>query len=441
MTAGAELWVLVFAGAIAAAAGTAFLGFRLLKGRIELKSDLHNVRAQLERAEAQLRDQTRQLVRMRGERAALSELFRLLPTTVRELNRSDLDSRKIPQLLAQLVEVAFEPAQILLFRRSPEGDATRGRLLQLVFHKGLTDPSLLRTTIRIGEGKIGWVAEHMVDMLAEDWLNLTRTEGRSIPDNHPALRVDLIGPLVHRHREGSEELLGVLCIGEPKHRLSDERLALQMITNLGSIAYMNVLNVSRLRDQANQDGLTRLLNKSFFMQRLGDMIIESERKASPIALFIFDIDHFKHYNDSNGHLAGDEVLRGVARVLREQLRPEDVACRYGGEEFVVAMPQTDEGAAMQVAERIREAIASTPFPRAENQPNQRLTISGGVAVFPVDANTGTELLQVADQGLYQAKGAGRNRVVRSRGVRIGEAARAEPEAIAYLPEGVADGER
>ncbi len=441
MTAGAQLWVFVFVFAAVSVASAVFLGLRFLKGRTELRSDRQKMEAQLERAEAQLREQTRQLVRMRGERAALSELFRLLPHTVRELNRSDLDSRKIPQLLAQLVEAAFEPAQILLFRRSPETDATRGRLLQLVFHKGLTDPSLPRTTVRIGEGKIGWVAEHMVDMLPEDWLNLTRTEGQSIPDNHPALRVDLIGPLVHRHREGSEELLGVLCIGEPKHRLSDERLALQMITNLGSIAYMNVLNVTRLREQANQDGLTRLLNKSFFMQRLGEMIIEGERKGSPIALFIFDIDHFKHYNDSNGHLAGDEVLRGVARVLREQLRPEDVACRYGGEEFVVAMPQTDEGAAMQVAERIREAIASTPFPRAENQPNQRLTISGGVAVFPVDANTGTELLQVADQGLYQAKGAGRDRVVRSRGVRIGEAARAEAEAIACLREGVSDGER
>jgi len=399
--------------------------------------------AQLERAEAQLRDQARQLVRMRGEQQALSDLFRILPDTVRDLNRSDLNPRRIPQLLTQLVEKAFEPSQILLFEALHPQDSKRGRgqLLQLVHHKGLSDPGLARMTVRVGEGKIGWVAEHRVDMLAEDWLNLTRTEGRRILDNHPALRLDLIGPLIHHRYDGTEDLLGVLAIGGPTKRLSDERLMLQMIANLGAIAYTNVRNVGQLRSQANRDGLTGLLNKTSFMRRLGDMIIEAEKTSSPLAVFIFDIDHFKHYNDSNGHLAGDEVLRGVAQILRNHLRPEDEACRYGGEEFVVAMPQTDEAAGMQVAERIRDAIASFPFARAENQPNHRLTISGGVAVFPADGRLATELLQVADQGLYQAKGAGRNRVVRSRGVQIGEDWPPGTEGVESVPDGAIAEER
>jgi diguanylate cyclase (GGDEF)-like protein len=195
---------------------------------------------------------------------------------------------------------------------------------------------------------------------------------------------------------------------------------LQMVTNLGSIAIMNTRNVGRLRDQANHDGLTRLLNKRHFMQRLGILIHNAEREGQTLGLFIFDIDHFKHYNDTNGHPAGDEVLRGVAKVLQASLRPGDMACRYGGEEFVVAMPKATAAVALQVAQRIREAVCSHPFPHGERQPKGRLTISGGVSVFPVDGSTTTDLVLHADQALYQAKAAGRDQVKVHEGVTIGE---------------------
>jgi len=137
-------------------------------------------------------------------------------------------------------------------------------------------------------------------------------------------------------------------------------------------------------------------------------------------VFIFDIDHFKKYNDTNGHLAGDEILKGVSQVLRENLRPCDVACRYGGEEFIVAMPGARGNEGLAAAERIRAAIESTKFPRAETQPGGRITISGGVAQFPVDGTIGNDLILHADQALYQAKAAGRNRLVQFRGVNIGD---------------------
>ncbi len=432
------LFVLALVAVMGAVAAVVHAARRAARSR----ASLAKVEAELARVEAQLRDHMRQLARMRGEQTALTHLFRLLPNVARDFNRSDLRIRDIPELVGRLAEAVFEPEQVLLFFvRSPGGGSGPGQDLALAFQKGVSDPNLSRMRVKVGQGKIGWVAEHKLDMLAEDWLNLTRTEGRSIPDNHPALRLDLIGPLVHHHHEEGERLLGVLSIGGPRLKLSDERLMLQMITNLGSIAFTNVVNVNSLKTQADHDGMTGLLNKRSFMKKLGDLILEAERAAQPLGLFIFDIDHFKHYNDSHGHLAGDEVLRGVARVLKEQLRPEDVAGRYGGEEFVVVMPQTDENAAMQVAERIREAIASTPFARAESQPLGALTISGGVAVFPVDANAGTELLQVSDQGLYQAKGSGRNRVVRSCGVRMGDPGRTADEELAWLPDGTGIEER
>ena len=389
-------------------------------GRPKLLGEISRLEAEVARAEAQSREQSRVVTKLRNEQRAISNFTRLLPNIVRDLNRSDLDERHIPRLVIALVDAIFEPEQTLLYLvRSSGTDLDGNPMLHLVERAGAVEvpPSVMR--IRMGDGKIGWVAQSKVEMLADDWLNMTRTEGRTIEDNHPSLRLDLLGPLVH-HDDGKDRLLGVLCIGAPASRPRDEKLMLQMVTNLASIAYTNSRNMRQMRELANHDGLTQLLNKRYFMsQRLGLMINAAEREASGLSLFIFDIDHFKKYNDTNGHLAGDEILRGVARVVKENLRPGDVACRYGGEEFIVAMPAAKGPDGLAAAERIRAAIESTAFPRGESQPGGRITISGGVAQFPQDGTIGTDLILHADQALYQAKAAGRNRVIQYRGVDIG----------------------
>ena len=123
--------------------------------------------------------------------------------------------------------------------------ATATKLLHLVERSGATDIPPASPKITVGDGKIGWVASAKVEMLAEDWLNMTRTEGRAIEDNHPSLRLDLIGPLVH-HDDGKDRLLGVLCVGNPASRPRDEKAMLQMVTNLASIAYTNSRNMRQL---------------------------------------------------------------------------------------------------------------------------------------------------------------------------------------------------
>ena len=411
-----QIVLLAIAGGLGVAAG-ALLG-RL--GRPRLLGKIGELESEIARSEAQSRDQSRQVTKLRNEQRALSNFTRLLPNIARDLNRSDLDERQIPRLVFSLVDSIFEPEQILLYMiRATSSDAERGQTLHLVDRAGAIDVPPSVTKIKVGDGKIGWVAEAKVEMLSEDWLNMTRTEGRSIEDNHPLLRLDLVGPLVH-HEDGKDKLLGVLCIGNPVSRPRDEKLMLQMVTNLASIAYTNTRNMRRLRDLANHDGLTGLLNKRYFMsQRLGLLINAAEREAGALSVFIFDIDHFKKYNDTNGHLAGDEILKSVSQVLRDNLRPGDVACRYGGEEFIVAMPGARGAEGIAAAERIRAAIAATKFPRGETQPGGRLTISGGVAEFPVDGTSSTDLILHADQALYQAKAAGRNRTVRFQGVEIG----------------------
>ena len=204
-------------------------------GRSRLLGDFRRLEAEVARLESQSRDQSRQVAKLRGEQRAQSSFTRLLPTFARDLNRSDLDERQIPRLVFALVDSIFEPEQKLLYLAQPNGArGEQGQVLLLIERSGVTDIPPAANKINVGDGKIGWVASAKVEMLAEDWLNMTRTEGRAIEDNHPSLRLDLIGPLVH-HDDGKDRLLGVLCIGNPMSRPRDEKAMLQMVTNLASI--------------------------------------------------------------------------------------------------------------------------------------------------------------------------------------------------------------
>src|SRR5262245_608890 len=132
---------------------------------------------------------------------------------------------------------------------------------------------------------------------------------------------------------------------------------------------------------------------------------------SRVSVFLLDIDHFKQYNDTNGHLDGDELLKRMGGLLRENSRENEVVGRYGGEEFLVIMPGTTKETELKVAERIRMLVEGTPFDHAGRQPAGKVTISGGVATWPGDGDDVDALLRNADAALYEAKRAGRNRVV------------------------------
>lgn len=396
-------------------------GFWLI-GRIRLRREIARIESELARAEVQTREQSRHATRLRTEQRTVANLVRLLPNAMRDLNREKVTDREVHEIVVRLAAAIFEPNQIALYRARPgqTEDCTR-KHLRLVGHKGLRDvPADLRT-IPFGEGKIGWVADHQVDMTVDDWVNPNRTEGAPPIDNHPSLQLDLVCPLL-QYKGSRMETLGVLCLGQPTVRPKDEKPMLQMITNLGSVAISQVLNQDKLRNRANHDGLTGLMNKRHFLNQLGLLIDEVGRggKAIPsIGVFIFDIDHFKRYNDSNGHLAGDELLKTISQVIRDNVRPDDLPCRYGGEEFIVAMPDTDPDTAVQVAERVRAAIETYRFAHEESQPSGSLTISGGVAAYPADGISTTDLISHSDQALYRAKGNGRNRVERYVGVQFG----------------------
>jgi two-component system cell cycle response regulator len=174
----------------------------------------------------------------------------------------------------------------------------------------------------------------------------------------------------------------------------------------------------RLRDNlqlsmelAITDALTSLYNRRYMESHLGTLIEEAAARGKPLSLLLLDVDHFKSINDGFGHDAGDDVLREFAVRVRKSIRGIDLACRYGGEEFVVVMPETDMAVAALVAERIRRRIAGEPFPIQKGAAAVEVTISIGIAALGSTEDHADTLLKRADQALYRAKRDGRNRVV------------------------------
>jgi diguanylate cyclase (GGDEF)-like protein len=156
------------------------------------------------------------------------------------------------------------------------------------------------------------------------------------------------------------------------------------------------------------DEMTNLRNYRYFKEVLASVHHQAQNFGHEYGVIFIDVDHFKKFNDRNGHPAGDEVLRGVARALKETARSQDLPARYGGEEFVVLCRNSGAAETKLQADVIRAKIESIAFPFGEFQPLGRVTVSIGVATFPAAAKAPEEVLQFADQALYFSKEAGRN---------------------------------
>ncbi len=170
-------------------------------------------------------------------------------------------------------------------------------------------------------------------------------------------------------------------------------------------------NVQLSLEMAITDQLTGLHNRRYMSRHLDNLVAGAKKSGKPIAFVIMDIDFFKAVNDSYGHDIGDEVLKEFASRIAANVRGIDLACRYGGEEFVVVMPDTDVAFAVQVSERLRQSIETTPFPISRAPDKLSLTISIGIAKSEGESDTASALLHRADQALYRAKRSGRNKVV------------------------------
>lgn len=209
-----------------------------------------------------------------------------------------------------------------------------------------------------------------------------------------------------------EKIVGILYLDDFKpRRFSGSRL--QTLSILASFATMSIDNArlhERTRQLASTDGLTGLYNHRMFKQMVREELVRTDRYHKPMSLILFDVDDFKRFNDTYGHPAGDKALVVTAEIMRDSLRESDILFRYGGEEFVALLPETDIGEALVAAERARRSVEENSPKSLSGIGDRGLTVSVGVAAYPRDGQDLDTLLQAVDNLMYTAKRCGKNKV-------------------------------
>jgi diguanylate cyclase (GGDEF)-like protein/PAS domain S-box-containing protein len=210
-----------------------------------------------------------------------------------------------------------------------------------------------------------------------------------------------------------DQCLGVLALGrdKPDYEFTIDQIQYgRLFANLTALVLNNAQLREALREQSIRDPLTGLYNRRYLEEMLSQQLSRVTRRLHPLGMIMIDIDHFKRFNDTYGHATGDGVLRGLARFLQRHIRGGDIACRYGGEEFLLIMPDTSLEVAQQRAEAVWRGVRRLRWPNS-HQSQEGITLSVGVAGYPVHGRTMESLLHAADTALYQAKREGRDRVV------------------------------
>jgi len=288
------------------------------------------------------------------------------------------------------------------------------RILLYLIDEGEREPYLKMSrqkvvgeSIRSKRGDIfdTWVLKHRTPLIVQNASNDFRFSPDHIP--HEPLRVKSIisAPLM-----AGSKTLGLIRMDGPSEDLfsADDLRLLDIIADLGTVAIENAQLYLITRELAINDGLTGLFVRRYFMERLGLELTRSLSREESISLLMIDIDHFKIYNDTYGHTAGDILLKRLAQILRSFTRPGDIAARYGGEEFVLVLVDMNKTAARKVASDIRDRVAKESFILRRKPTN--VTISIGIAASPADSTMEEDLIKAADANLYKAKETGRNRI-------------------------------
>ncbi len=257
----------------------------------------------------------------------------------------------------------------------------------------------LHRRVPLGEGLVGQVARSGQMLIVRDTAAAGDDAGRLLLAGSAAAAAL---PILY-----AEQLLGVFYVehSSPCDFSDEEILLLRTLADLVAGALHNALTFQRAQEQAITDGLTGVKTHRFFMEALSAEWKRSTRAGRPFSLVLMDLDRFKFVNDFYGHLEGDQVLQRVGHILEQNCRRSDVVSRYGGDEFVILMPETNIEQARQLASKLRAWIAADPLLREKN-----ITASFGIASFPIHGSTPQELIQVADASMYLSKHQGGNTV-------------------------------
>jgi diguanylate cyclase (GGDEF)-like protein len=260
--------------------------------------------------------------------------------------------------------------------------------------------------IKIGEGLAGWVAKSGQAAIVSDVTKDPRFSQEIDGLIHPHIKSVACVPLKSKDRTlGVIELINCFEESFPSEDLS-------MLTSLAdhaAIAIENAMYVKRIQELTITDDCTNLYNSRYFNYMIDAELSRSKRYNYHFALIFFDLDRFKSVNDTYGHLCGSRLLKEIGDLIKSRLRDIDTAYRYGGDEFILLLPQTTKDAAMLVARRLCELLSHTPI-QLEQNVTVTTTASFGVASFPADASSKVELVRMADQAMYRVKNGTRNGV-------------------------------
>lgn len=208
------------------------------------------------------------------------------------------------------------------------------------------------------------------------------------------------------------KIVGIIYVNDFKPRDYNEGQVsiVSLLATQATFAIENIMLLEKTEMMAVTDELTKLHNHRYFVKSLNEELKRASRYKQNLSIIMIDVDSFKNYNDTHGHLKGNDVLKEIARILAGTVRDVDIVARYGGEEFSIILPQTDREKAAAMAERIRAMVEGFSFYKKETQPGGKVTISMGIATFPHDGKSSSDVVGRADEALYQAKREGKNRV-------------------------------
>jgi diguanylate cyclase (GGDEF)-like protein/PAS domain S-box-containing protein len=318
-------------------------------------------------------------------------------TTINSMSeklQSCLSSEEAYPIICQQAQILFPAEAGALFIQDP-------------------DNRLIEAVASWGEPLDGEQVFQLDDCWALRWGRLHLAEDSSLGMTCHHVNPSYIGNYLCLPLLAQDETLGMLHVQNLRglvreHTESLTHLAVTVADHI-SLALANIRLRETLRYQVIHDPLTELFNRRYLEETLAREIYRVKRKGASLGVFMLDLDHFKRFNDTYGHEAGDNLLRALGQFLQVHIRQEDVACRYGGEEFVLILPEAPREVLLNRAEQIRKSIPQLQiFQRS--QVLESTTVSLGVAIFPEHGTSGEDLLRAADAALYRAKAAGRNRV-------------------------------